>query len=266
MNSCWHPAYADDFDEKNHLLKMLHSEYADYVVYGSQQAMLGAERYLGPINLRHCRIFNAVDITHFTVGEKLYARPQVLAAGLHQFTHRLKPLILAMPEVAQAVPDVELVIAGKLVEGEGICDCGPDTIRAIVQQSGFKQVRFIDTYTQQEAPEIYRRANVLVHLKHMDWTPNVVAEAMACGVPVVHTGNGGTPEIVDDAGVSLNIPADWDHILEADPAVVAAAIVKVLEEQGSLAKRAREIAYTRFNLEEWIREHEEIFSELLQLR
>jgi glycosyltransferase involved in cell wall biosynthesis len=265
MNSCWHPAYADDFDEKNHLLKVLHNEYADFVVYGSHQAMEGAKRYLGSINPKHRMIYNAVDTKHFTPGVKAGLRPQVLAAGLHQFTHRLKPLILAMPQIAKAVPDVELVIAGSLVEGDGIYDCGRATVEEIVRRSGFSNIRYIDSYTQQEAPEIYRQADVLVHLKHMDWTPNVVAEAMACGLPIVHTGNGGVPEIVDDAGVSLEITVDWDKIREADPDEVAAAVVSSLGQQKRLSCRAREIAETRFNLNEWIREHREIFSELLHL-
>ena len=227
--------------------------------------MEGARCYLGPIHAENRLIYNAVDTDHFIPAEKKSPRPQILAAGLHQFTHRLRPLILAMPEVARFIPDVELVIAGRLVDGQGIFNCGRSTVEEIVKQSGFQQVRYIDSYTQQEAPEIYRQADALVHLKHMDWTPNVVAEAMACGLPIVHTGNGGVPEIVEDAGVSLNIPADWDEIREADPEEVAQAIVQLWEQREEFSSRSRKIAVTRFNLKEWIQEHREIFSELLHL-
>ncbi len=267
MNSCWHPAYADDFNEKNRLLQVLHNQYADFVVYGSRQAMQGAERYLGPLHSEYEIIYNAVDTEHFSPApdpEPVTTRPSILATGLHQFRHRLEPLIQAMPLIARDIPDVELVIAGRLVPGEGIFDCGSDTIHSLIKQSGFSRVRMIDSYSQQEAPEIYRAASVLVHLKHMDWTPNVVAEAMACGVPVVHTGNGGVPEIVDDAGVSLEIETDWDQIRVASPAAVAVAVVAALKQQNTLSLRARQIAEEKFDLSQWIDRHRKIFTSLLK--
>ncbi|MEM6884731.1 MAG: glycosyltransferase family 4 protein [Verrucomicrobiota bacterium] len=265
MNSCWHPAYADDYEDKNHHLKCLHNEYACYAVYGSQQAMRGAERYLGKLKGAHQLIYNAVDTQHFKPGEKQdTSRPVILAAGLHQFRHRLEPLIEAMPLVAEKLNEPELVIAGKLVPGEGIFDCGEETIRRIIERVGYERVRFIDAYTQSEAPEIYSQADVLVHLKHMDWTPNVVAEAMSCGVPVVHTGNGGTPEIVGDAGVSLEIEENWDQIISADPESVAGAIVEAYESREALTARARARAEEFFDLEDWIERHREIFESLVE--
>lgn len=263
MNSCWHPAYANDYEAKNHLLKLLHNEYAAYVVYGSKQAIAGAERYLGPVQLPHSVIYNAVDTEHFRPVKKVDGPPTILAAGLHQFTHRLKPLIMAMPEIEKEIADVELLIAGKLVSGTGIFDCGKETVEMLIKKSGFTKVRFIDGYSQAEAPAVYAQADVMVHLKHMDWTPNVVAEAMACGVPTVHTGNGGVPEIVQDAGVSLEMATDWDKIHEADPAEVASATVQAYQERVRLGERARMIAKKEFNLESWIENHQQIFQSLI---
>jgi glycosyltransferase involved in cell wall biosynthesis len=264
MNSCWHPAYAGDFQAKNERLQILHDEFADFVVYGSRRAMEGARRYFKGVQGNHEIIYNAVDIDHFRVAESPEEPhpPRILAAGLHQFRHRLEPLIRAMPVIRQSLPDAELWIAGKLVPGEGMWDCGEETIRGLISEVGSDGIRILPPYTQEEAPGLYNRADLLVHLKHMDWTPNVVAEAMACGLPIVHTGNGGVPEIVGDAGVSLDCPEDWDHIQAASPEAVAAGVFQAWEQRDALARLARQRAEEAFDLKDWIAKHRKIFSRL----
>jgi len=47
-----------------------------------------------------------------------------------------------------------------------------------------------------DAPSIYAAADLLVVTSDFEGTPNVVLEAMACGLPIVATGCGDVPEIV----------------------------------------------------------------------
>ena len=265
LNSCWHPAYAEDWKHKNRFLEGLHNDFADFVVYGSEQAKAGARLYIGDVDRVPSQIiYNAVDLQHYTPAPDVTSRPlTLLASGFHQIRHRLEPLIRALPMLKESFPEVRLIIAGKLKEGEGLWDCGEETVRGLLKEASFDQVEFIPRYTQEEAPKIYQRADVLVHLKHMDWTPNVVAEAMACGLPVVHTGNGGVPEIVKDAGVSLNIPEDWDKTAEADSQAVAKAVEEAYANHEHLSTRAREIAESTFDMDSWAGKHRRIFSDLL---
>jgi glycosyltransferase involved in cell wall biosynthesis len=266
VNSVFIPSYRTDYAELNAPVSEVY-HLADHIVYGSNYAKMGAERYLGAVNAPYTIVYNAVSTDHFRPSEaRNPTRFHVLAAGIHYIRHRLEPLIQAMPHVLQRYPQARLLIAGPLCSGEGIFDCGPLSIRRIIDEVGLEQVEFIASYTQAEAPTVYAQGDVLVHLKDMDWTPNTVIEAMACGLPIVHTGNGGMNELAGEAGISLHLPFDWDRIHTADPAALAERIIEAYEKRQGLSKTAREIAVERYNIRSWVKVHREIFQSLLSRR
>jgi glycosyltransferase involved in cell wall biosynthesis len=266
VNSVFIPSYRTAYAELNASVSEVY-HLADHIVYGSNYAKMGAERYLGPVNAPYTIVYNAVNIDHFVPSEaRNPTRFHVLAAGVHYIRHRLEPLIQAMPFVLKRYPQARLVIAGPLCSGEGIFDCGPDSIRRIIDEVGLEQVEFIGSYTQAEAPAIYAQGDVLAHLKDMDWTPNTVIEAMACGLPIVHAGNGGMNELVGEAGMSLHLPFDWDRIHTVEPPALAECIVEAYEKRQELREMAREIAVGRYSIRSWAKVHREIFESLLSRR
>ena len=100
-------------------------------------------------------------------------------------------------------------------------DAAADLARAVRDLGAEAVVEMLPPYTQREAPAIFQRAHVLLHLKYKDPCPTVVIEALACGVPVVGSRSGGLPELVgDEAGVLLDVPDSWDeiHVPAADGA------------------------------------------------
>ena len=50
----------------------------------------------------------------------------------------------------------------------------------------------------------------MIHLCHVDSCPNVVIEGISCGLNVLCTNLGGTPEIVGNNGVILNVDKMWE--------------------------------------------------------
>jgi glycosyltransferase involved in cell wall biosynthesis len=262
INSLHHPAYRPNYEELNKPIQQTYG-LADFIVFGSNFAEQGARRYLGDPDVPFTHLYNSVDVEHFRPLPKPSDRFNVLAIGFHHFRHRIEPLIRAMPTVIRSFPQAKLLIAGQLHAGEGIWDTSRPSLDRVADEVGLSQIEFLPRYTQREAPGIYAQGDLLVHLKHMDWTPNTVAEGMACGLPILHTGNGGVPEIVGEAGLSLSLPYDWDHIHTPDPDTLAEKIVELYEIRRTKGALARQAAEDRFDLDDWISEHRVIFSTLL---
>jgi glycosyltransferase involved in cell wall biosynthesis len=115
---------------------------------------------------------------------------------------------------------------------------------------GLASVTFLGKRSQEELPEIYRRASVFVlaanhagggvvsaaarrrpgaaDLIHFG-IPNVILEAMACGLPVVASGLPALKEVLVEDGNGLGVP-------ERDPAALAAALRGLARDP---ARRAR---------------------------
>lgn len=225
---------------------------ADHVVYQSAFCKAAADRFLGAAPAAWEVLPNAVDTGLFTpAGEPPPGPPVLLLAGDQFQPYRLGT---ALRTIA-LLPEVRLLVTGTLVE-DG---------HALAEQLGVAdRVLFTGRYAQRDAPAVYRRAHVLLHPKVNDPCPNVVLEALACGLPVVHSESGGTPELVGDAGVGVGSDTTWEEDVPPAPELLAAAVEHVLERLDELRPRARARA-ADFDLAPWVERHRELFAELVGL-
>jgi len=225
-------------------------ERADHVLYQSEFCKLAADRFLGPPRGGWEVLHNAVDTNEFTPAPELPAgKPVLLLAGDQSQEYRLR---VALQTIA-LLPDVRLLVTGSLVE-DG---------HALAEQLGVAgRVLFTGRYAQRDAPAVYRRAHALLHPKVSDPCPNVVLEALACGLPVVHSASGGTPELVGDAGVGVGSDTTWELDVPPDPEVMATAVEHVLGGIESFRVLARARA-ERFDFAAWVERHQVLFAELV---
>jgi glycosyltransferase involved in cell wall biosynthesis len=158
----------------------------------------------------------------------------VLGIGRFVPIKNMALLIDAMANVAQSDPSAHLVLVGE----------GPEEInlKAQVQRLGIEsRVTFAGYVAQEDLGPYYRSADLFALSSDFDNSPNVVLEAMACGVPVVATRVGGVGEYVSvDRGGELVAPRD------------AAALSRAIEHWLSDADRRR--AAGAFNRQRVIQE------------
>lgn len=126
----------------------------------------------------------------------------VLGIGRFVPIKNMALLLDAMAQVAQSDASAHLVLVGE----------GPEemSLKAQAQRRGIaNRVTFVGYVAQEDLGPYYRTADLFVLSSDFDNSPNVVLEAMACGVPVVATRVGGVAEYVStERGGELVAPRD----------------------------------------------------------
>jgi glycosyltransferase involved in cell wall biosynthesis len=177
------------------------------------------------------------------------ARPLVLSVGRLVPKKGHEDLISACAALRTRGVDFECLIVGS----------GPlrDALSSAIASRGLQNVVSLrGAMTHLQLIELYRRADLFVLAPRIaedgdrDGIPNVIAEAMAVGVPVVATDISGIPELVRHGQTGLLVPS-------RDPAGMAAAMQQLLADRalaGRLAREARRRLELDFNLWEKTRE------------
>ena len=144
-------------------------------------------------------------------------------------------LIEALPLVRAHVPSAHLLLVGD----------GPEhgALQHWVREIGVANaVTFAGYVPNAELPAYYRSADVFALSSTFDNSPNVVLEAMACGLPVVCTDVGGVSEFVD-------APAGGALVRCGDAVALARALTEWLapERQSAAAAHNRALAVERYS-------------------
>jgi glycosyltransferase involved in cell wall biosynthesis len=192
----------------------------------------------------------------------------------HGLNAELARLLDTAPPARPAGGTLRILGVGRLVPKKGfdvlveacalLRDEGVDVAAAIVGEPGEHEpalrnlvaargldgeVTLAGPMTQEALHREYERATAfclpcrVLASGDRDGIPNVLVEAMACGVPVVTTGVSGIPELVEDGVNGLLVSPD-------DPRAVAAALRRLCEDP-ELARRlgaaGRETVARRFD-------------------
>jgi glycosyltransferase involved in cell wall biosynthesis len=145
-------------------------------------------------------------------------------------------------EAARALPDVEFVLAGKVVDdvGKALKDAAPPN------------VRFTGFLSHDDLIGCYQAAKVYCQLSRFEGLPNALCEAMLCGCVPVGTEHCGIPTAIGDAGF---------YVPFGDVKATAEAIRKALS--SDLSERSRERIVSNFPLEKRADSIRQIILELL---
>jgi glycosyltransferase involved in cell wall biosynthesis len=123
--------------------------------------------------------------------------------------------------------------------------------RAETERIGNVEIRISPFNSTAPMANYYRAADVYVHSARADTFPMVVAEALACGTPVVATSAGGIPEMLRALGTEHEPDtATGSLVRPGDGAALAAATSVLLENEGlrhQLGGNATRYAAVRFD-------------------
>jgi teichuronic acid biosynthesis glycosyltransferase TuaC len=165
---------------------------------GVSQALLERMAALGVVSPRQRMLRNGVDTDRFRVeAEPDSLRERLGASG--------GPLLLSVGNLVPLKGHDLVIEALVMLRERGlqarlfIIGAGPLRGQLEAQRDALalgEHVRFLGALPQQELADWYAAADMLVLASEREGWPNVVLESMACGTPVVATGVGGIPEII----------------------------------------------------------------------
>jgi len=204
---------------------------------------------------RNTNPIKGIKIHHYPSREKLGLpknRKIILSVRRLVYKNGLDTLLESVPLVAQNHPDVLFVVAGKgpsrkLIE-DRVKELGIDNN---VKLTGFVPDNLLPVYY--DAADYF-----ILPSASGEGLPLVLLEAMACGLPVIATAVGGTPEILKHMKNGVLVPP-------RNPEAMAEALSKLLSEGlgPALGEEARRIVEDRFTWEENLRQLQKIYSEFV---
>ncbi len=159
--------------------------------------------------------------------------------------------IQAIPKILQKHPNSLFVFVGE----------GPlqQQLIAEVSQLGLTEhVRFLGRLSA-ITPRVIAALDVLVQPSLTESFGLVVAEALACGVPVVATDVGGLPEIVQEG-------VNGFMVEPRNPDAIAEKVIWLLdhkEEARQMGERGREICRQKFDINSTVQQYYELYKSLL---
>lgn len=233
-------------------------QLADHVLYQSEFCRFAADHFLGSRTQGAEILYNAVNMSAFKPPASRPAAFTMAICGSHHDPYRLPLAVQTLVVVRRTIRDARLYIAGR---------ASPDQlseIRGLASTAGVADaVDISGPYRQEDAPSVYGAAHVLLHTKYADPCPSVVIEAMGCGLPVVYSKTGGTPELVGE-GAGYGVPGelDWDTPRPPSAEDLAEGVCIVAERLRSYSSAARERAVENFDLKPWIERHRQVFEML----
>lgn len=251
--------YGDGWQKQNEKLKPAY-HLADHVFWQSEFCQEAADKFLGKRKNSSEILYNAVDIIRFSPIDKVNKEFTFLTTGVFtdSMLYRLVATIEAFYLFQKIHKHTRLTIAGYVSKKSRKQINGLISARKLE-----KKVTILGNYSQVNAPSIYANSDAYIMLKHMDASPNVVIEAMACGLPIIYSASGGVPELVGQkAGIGLLVDNSWESKPHApDPYLISEAMSEIMESQKEFSIHARSRAEEKFDIKKWIFRHAEVFSE-----
>jgi glycosyltransferase involved in cell wall biosynthesis len=212
----------------------------DFVCVSEDAARMSVAQGLPPRRVQ--TVWNGIDTRRFAFADPRPDGPAVIVARLSP-EKDIATLLHAVRRVVDADPAFRLEIAG---DGP----CLPELRRLAAELGLDGSVTFLGLV--RDVPALLARAKLYVLSSISEGVSLTLLEAMACGLPVVATRVGGTPEVVVDETTGLLVPP-------GDPAALAAALNRTYRDAdlaAALGRRGRARVEAHFDIRRMVAAYE----------
>ncbi len=217
------------------------------VALSSAERAAGLEQRVGREE-QYRVVVNGVDLERFALVPDPVPN-RIVVVGRLAPPKRNDLLVQAFAEIRRGNPSAELQIVGD----------GPDRadVERRVRELGLEGgIHLLGQ--RHDVPELLSRAACFVLASDYEGCPLAVIEAMAAGVPVVATGVGGVPELVEDGRSGLVVPP-------GAPESLVAAVESVLADPArarAMGEAGRAIARRRLSRERMVGDLVRLYDEI----
>jgi len=236
-------------------------KHANRIITVSKETMKYVLR-LGADKTKTSVIYNGVDIDYFHPVNKEESRKRlglpknrkiILSVRRLVYKNGLDTLIESAPLLTRDHPDILFVVAGKGPSRKLI----EDRIKELKIDANIKLTGFVPDNL---LPLYYDAADYFVLPSASgEGLPLVLLEAMACGLPVIATTVGGTPEIIKHMKSGILVPP-------RNPEAMAEIMSKLLSEETlgpKIGEEARRIVENRYTWEKNLLQLQNIYKEFI---
>lgn len=231
--------------EKNAFNERLKSDLslANHVVYQSAWSKMMCDTHLAGRTHDFSIVHNGVDLDLFKPKMRRNGEITILAVGNLRHEYMVETIGSVFLAVRADQQPVHLLIAGTM-----------DTINQRTWERflrehprEFQTAKYLGPVKNEDLPGIYQQADVYLHSRAGDWCPNVVVEALSCGLPVVCPKWGGTSELIGAGGIAVEAEP-WDYSNKFIVSM-AAGVKQVMENMDAYKEKARSHALENFSMQ-----------------
>jgi glycosyltransferase involved in cell wall biosynthesis len=191
-------------------------------------------------------VYHAVDLSRFKpISTRIFKKKTIISVGSLTKRKGHEYLLGAIAKVLEINRDIDFLIIGR----------GPEeaNLKKLAEKLNIlNNVTFIEYLSDDKLPLYYSSSEFFVLATLHEGFGIVLAEAMACGIPVVSTNVAAVPEVVGDGGILIE-PKNIDQL--------AGAMLKLLNDESFRQELSRKaLAQARkFSFEKRIDRIEEIY-------
>jgi len=190
-------------------------------------------------------MFKPIDKKTIRAGLKLENDFHVVFVGNLIPLKRVDMLVRVCARLSRRYPHVSLVIVGEGSEHV--------KLEKLAHDGNFENVQFTGSIEYDQMPLYMNAADVLVLPSESEGLPDVVQEAMACGIPVIASNVGGLPELITDGvnGFLVNNEVELEERLRV--------LMSNPDLRNKMGANAREFATRYLSIDKAVRQTEELY-------